>query len=391
MAGIMIQGTASSAGKSLLTAALCRIFSNAGLKVAPFKSQNMSLNSYVTLEGLEMGRAQVLQAQAARIEPSVLMNPILLKPTTNRKSQVIIKGRPYQNMDAVDYFAFKPQLKEMIREVYQELESQNDVIVIEGAGSPAEINLQENDIVNMGMAAIADAPVLLAADIDKGGVFASIYGTVMLLPEDERARIKGVMINKFRGDVSILKPGLDQIEALTKIPVVGVIPYMMNLQLDEEDSATSFNRHTGGAIDICVVKLPRMSNFTDFDAFRFDDDVTVRYAFSSAEIRGTDLLVIPGSKNTIEDLRWLKQSGFGDAIRHFKGIVFGLCGGYQMLGQKIVDEEGWEVEAGDIEEGLGIFQTTTLFKGSKVTANVSGTVGSDWIYGYEIHSGRTVG
>lgn len=391
MAGIMIQGTASSAGKSLLAAALCRIFSNDGLKVAPFKSQNMSLNSYVTLEGLEMGRAQVLQAQAARIEPSVLMNPILLKPTTNHKSQVIIKGRPYQNMDAVDYFAFKPQLKDMIREIYQELESHNDVIVIEGAGSPAEINLMENDIVNMGMATIADAPVLLVADIDKGGVFASIYGTAMLLPEEQRAMIKGVVINKFRGDVSILKPGLDQIEALTQIPVVGVIPYMMDLQLDEEDSATTFNRRTGGAIDICVVKLPRMSNFTDFDAFRFDDDVTVRYVFSPAEIRGADMLVIPGSKNTIEDLRWLKQAGFDETLRHFEGIVFGLCGGYQMLGQKIVDEEGWEVDAGDIEEGLGFFQTTTIFKGSKVTTNVSGTIGSAKIYGYEIHSGKTVG
>ena len=391
MAGIMIQGTASSAGKSLLAAALCRIFSNDGLKVAPFKSQNMSLNSYVTLEGLEMGRAQVLQAQAARIEPSVLMNPILLKPTTNRKSQVIIKGRPYQNMDAVDYFAFKPQLKDMIREVYQELESQNDAIVIEGAGSPAEINLQENDIVNMGMAAIADAPVLLVSDIDKGGVFASIYGTAMLLPEHERAMIKGVIINKFRGDVSILKPGLEQIEALTKIPVVGVIPYMMDLQLDEEDSATTFNRRTGGAIDICVVKLPRMSNFTDFDAFRFDEDVTVRYIFSPAEIHGADMLVIPGSKNTIEDLRWLKQTGFGEALCHFEGIVFGLCGGYQMLGQKIVDEEGWEVQAGEIEEGLGFFRTTTIFKGSKVTTNVSGTAGKSKISGYEIHSGKTVG
>ena len=391
MAGIMIQGTASSAGKSLLAAALCRIFSNDGLKVAPFKSQNMSLNSYVTLEGLEMGRAQVLQAQAARIEPSVLMNPILLKPTTNRKSQVIIKGRPYQNMDAVDYFAFKPQLKDTIREIYQELESQNDVIVIEGAGSPAEINLQENDIVNMGMAAIADAPVLLVADIDKGGVFASIYGTAMLLPEHERAMIKGVVINKFRGDVSILKPGLDQIEALTKIPVAGVIPYMMDLQLDEEDSATSFNRRTGGAIDICVVKLPRISNFTDFDAFRFDEDVTVRYVFSPAEIHGADMLVLPGSKNTIEDLRWLKQGGFAEALRHFEGMIFGLCGGYQMLGQQINDEEGWEVKAGEIEEGLGFFQTTTIFKGSKITTNVSGTVGSAKIYGYEIHSGKTVG
>lgn len=387
----MIQGTASSAGKSLLVTALCRIFSNDGLKAYPFKSQNMSLNSYVTMEGLEMGRAQVLQAQAARVEPSVLMNPILLKPTTNRKSQVIIKGKPYQNMDAVEYFEFKPQLKTMIREVYQNLEAKSDVVVIEGAGSPAEINLQKNDIVNMGMAEIADAPVLLIADIDKGGVFASIYGTVMLLPEHERARIKGTIINKFRGDKSILQNGLDQIEALTSIPVIGVIPYMMDIQLDEEDSATEFNRDQKGAIDICVVKLPRMSNFTDFDAFRFDEDVKVRYILSPSEIDQADILILPGSKNTIEDLRWLKKAKFQEVIQHFPGIVFGICGGYQMLGQKIIDEEGWEVNKGEIEQGLRIFETTTIFRGEKITTNVTGKAFDDHIYGYEIHSGKTVG
>ncbi|PID60896.1 cobyric acid synthase CobQ [candidate division KSB3 bacterium] len=391
MAGIMIQGTASSAGKSLLVTALCRIFSNDGLKVAPFKSQNMSLNSYVTLEGLEMGRAQVLQAQAARIEPSVLMNPILLKPTTNRKSQVIIKGRPYRNMDAAAYFAFKPQLREMIRTIYRELESQHDVVVLEGAGSPAEINLQENDIVNMGMAAMAKAPVLLAADIDKGGVFASIYGTVMLLPEHERAMMKGVVINKFRGDVSLLKAGLDRIEALTGIPVIGVIPYITDLQLDEEDSAIDFNRKSRGAIDICVITLPRISNFTDFDAFRSDEDVTVRYVSDPSEIQGADMVVIPGSKNTIGDLRWLKQAGFAEALQNFDGIIFGLCGGYQMLGQRIVDEDGWEMRAGEAEEGLGLFQTTTIFTGSKVTSNVSGSAGCAKISGYEIHSGKSTG
>jgi adenosylcobyric acid synthase len=392
MAGIMIQGTASSAGKSLLAAALCRIFSDDGLIVAPFKSQNMSLNSYVTMEGLEMGRAQVLQAQAARIEPSVLMNPILLKPTTNRKSQVIIKGKPYQNMDAVDYFKFKPQLKTMIRDVYQELASKNDVMVIEGAGSPAEINLQDNDIVNMGMAEMADVPVLLIADIDTGGVFAAIYGTVMLLKDDERARIKGVIINKFRGDTSILQSGLDQIEALTGIPVIGVIPYMMNVQLDEEDSATEFNRTQRGMIDICVVKLPKISNFTDFDAFRFDEDVTVRYIYSPEELGEADILILPGSKNTIEDLRWLKKAGFHQSVmRKFPGIVFGICGGYQMLGQKIIDAEGWEVSKGEAEEGINIFETTTIFQGKKITTNVAGTALGRKIYGYEIHSGRTVG
>ncbi len=392
MAGLMIQGTASSAGKSLLVTALCRIFSNDGKRVAPFKSQNMSLNSFVTMEGLEMGRAQVLQAQAARVQPSVLMNPILLKPTTNRKSQVIIQGKPYQNMDAAAYFKFKPQLRLMIQEIYQELEARHDVIVIEGAGSPAEINLQENDIVNMGMAEIADAPVLLTADIDKGGVFASIYGTVMLLPEHERARIQGVIINKFRGALSILQSGLDQIESLTGIPVIGVIPYIMDLQLDEEDSAIDFERRqNAGDIDICVIKLPRMSNFTDFDAFRFDTDVTVRYIYSPKEIAHADMVMLPGSKNTIEDLRWLKQAGFAEAIRNFPGIVFGLCGGYQMLGEQIVDKEGWEVMPGEREEGVGIFQTTTMFEGEKITTNVAGTADNDRIYGYEIHSGRTIG
>jgi adenosylcobyric acid synthase len=395
-----------------MVTALCRIFSNSGLKAHPFKSQNMSLNSYVTSEGLEMGRAQVLQAQAARVEPSVLMNPILLKPTTNRKSQVIIKGRPYQNMDAVDYFQFKPQLKTMIQEIYQQLEAESDVVVIEGAGSPAEINLKEDDIVNMGMAAIADAPVLLVADIDKGGVFASIYGTIMLLENHERERIKGIIINKFRGDKSILQSGLDKIEELTTIPVIGIIPYMMDVQLDEEDSAIDFKRKSSlislhkreeapldprnekgdsGEIDICVIKLPRMSNFTDFDAFRFDEDVNIRYILSPEEIDRADMLIIPGSKNTIEDLRWLKKAGFQKAIQDYTGIVFGICGGYQMLGEKIVDEEGWEVNKGEVEEGLYIFNTTTIFKGQKITTNIEGTAAGHKIYGYEIHSGRTIG
>ncbi len=389
----MIQGTASSAGKSLLATALCRIFSNDGLSVYPFKSQNMSLNSYVTMEGLEMGRAQVLQAQAARVEPSVMMNPILLKPTTNRRSQVIIQGKPYKNMDAVEYFQFKPQLKEQIRRIYETVASISDVVVIEGAGSPAEINLKAQDIVNMGMAEIADAPVLLVADIDKGGVFAAIYGTVMLLEEHERARIKGVIINKFRGDVSILQPGLDQIEALTKIPVIGVVPYL-DLKLDEEDSASGFNRRQSGGrkqIDMCVVKLPRISNFTDFDAFGFDEDVQVRYALSPDEIGEADMLVLPGSKNTIGDLRWLKDAGFAPVIQNFSGIIFGICGGYQMLGARIVDQEGWEVDAGEAEDGFGMFDATTVFEGEKCTTNVQGTAFGCRIYGYEIHSGKSSG
>lgn len=390
MPGIMIQGTASSAGKSFMSAALCRIFSDDGYSVCPFKSQNMSLNSYVTMEGLEMGRAQVLQAQAARIEPSVYMNPILLKPTSDQKSQVIIKGRPYMNMDAVQYFAFKPDLKDMINEIYHELEKKFGLVVIEGAGSPAEINLKDNDIVNMGMAEIADSPVLLVSDIDKGGVFASIYGTVMLLDECERKRIKGIIINKFRGDKSILQSGIDMIQKLVNIPVVGIVPYM-NVKLDEEDGASDFKSIGNGRIQICVIKLPRISNFTDFDAFKFDDDVSLKFITSPDEIGDCDILVIPGSKNTIEDLRWLKRVGFKKHMESFKGIVFGICGGYQMMGKKIIDSEGWEVEKGEEEEGLGIFDTVTDFKGEKITSNVEGEALKYKIYGYEIHSGKTYG
>lgn len=390
MPGIMVVGTASSAGKSLTVTALCRILNNDGLSVIPFKSQNMSLNSYVTMEGLEMGRAQVLQAQAARIEPRAVMNPILLKPTSDRKSQVIIKGRPYKNMDVIEYYKFKPELKKMVKETYDELENSCDVVVIEGAGSPAEINLMADDIVNMGMAEMADAPVLLVGDIDKGGVFASIYGTVMLLDEKDRKRIKGIVINKFRGDKSILQSGLDKIEELTGIPVVGVIPYM-NVKLDEEDGATHFNQKRGGEIEICVIKIPRISNFTDFDAFGFDEDVNLRYITSPEEVGQADMLIIPGSKNTIEDLRWLKRAGFEEVIKNFKGMVFGICGGYQMLGKHIVDEEGWEVEKGEVEKGLGVFQTTTVFKGDKITTNIEGTALGLKIYGYEIHSGKTFG
>ncbi len=386
----MLQGTASSAGKSLMTAAFCRIFSNDGYKVCPFKSQNMSLNSYVTMEGLEMGRAQVLQAQAGRAKPIVAMNPILLKPTSDRKCQVILNGKPFKNMDAQEYFDYKRNLKEMIKETYSELEKDCDIVVIEGAGSPAEINLKSEDIVNMGMAKIADSPVILVADIDKGGVFASIYGTVMLLEEDERKRIKGIIINKFRGDKGILQSGLDMIEKLVNIPVIGVMPYIY-VKLDEEDGAVEFNGNGTGEIDICVIKLPRVSNFTDFDAFKFDEDVNVRYITTPKEIGSSDILIIPGSKNTIEDLRWLKRAGFEDAIKSYRGILFGICGGYQMMGSKIVDTEGWEVTKGETETGLNIFDSITELKGEKITTNVEGEIFGHRVYGYEIHCGKTIG
>lgn len=393
MPGIMIQGTASSVGKSLIAAAFCRIFANDGYKVSPFKSQNMSLNSFATAEGLEMGRAQVLQAQAARLEPSVKMNPILLKPSTDRKSQVIVHGKPIGTMDAQAYFSMKPRLKELVLAAYQEIEQGCDLVVLEGAGSPAEINLKQDDFVNMGMAAMADVPVILVADIDKGGVFASVYGTVMLLEPEERARIRGILINKFRGDVEILKPGLLMLEELTGIPVIGVIP-MLSLHLDEEDGATQFEGFSPGRPDqlkVSVIKLPRMSNFTDFEAFHMDPDVSLQYIEAPEQMSGSDLVILPGSKNTIEDLRELKQRGFDQAIREFGGMVFGICGGYQMLGKQIVDQDGWEVESGTAEEGFGLFHTETVFHGEKITRLATGTALGCPVYGYEIHAGRTTG
>lgn len=390
MSSIMIQGTASSAGKSLICTALCRIFSKYGFDVFPFKSQNMSLNSYVTKEGLEMGRAQVLQAYAAGKEPEAIMNPILLKPTTDRKSQVIVLGKAYENMDGVSYYEFRKNLKNMISDLYKEIESSHDIVVIEGAGSPAEINLKKDDIVNMGMAEIADAPVILVADIDRGGVFASIYGTVMLLEESERKRIKGIIINKFRGDKCLLQDGVEMIEKLVNIPVIGIIPYM-NLNLDDEDGAVDLNNRIKKQIDICVVNLPRMANFTDFDAFKFDDDVSVRFISHPEEADGADIIIIPGSKNTIADLRYIKKTGFDKKIKEFPGIVFGICGGYQIMGKTIADAEGVEIGKGEIEEGLNIFDTETELCAGKVTTNVEGLAFSKKIYGYEIHMGRTKG
>ena len=304
---IMVQGTMSNAGKSLVVAGLCRVFMQDGYKVAPFKSQNMALNSYVTEEGLEMGRAQVMQAEAAGIKPGVLMNPILLKPTGDSTSQVIVGGRVRCNMTARDYFEYKKSLLPDIKRAVDELSKDYDIIVIEGAGSPAEINLKENDIVNMGMAELVDAPVLLVGDIDRGGVFAQLYGTIELLEEKEKQRIKGLIINKFRGDKTILDPGIEMIEKKGKIPVVGVLPYM-DISLDDEDSLSSrLSEKKRGLIDIAVIRLPHISNFTDFNVFDEYEGVSVRYVTMSKELGNPDLLVIPGSKSTIADMRWLSE------------------------------------------------------------------------------------
>ena len=297
---IMIQGTASNAGKSILVAGLCRIFKQDGYKVAPFKSQNMALNSFITEEGFEMGRAQVMQAEACKIKPKVEMNPILLKPTSDKGSQVIVNGKVYKDMSAKDYYKEKSKLKPEIMKAFNKLSKEYDIIVIEGAGSPAEINLKKDDLVNMGMAKMANSPVLIVGDIDRGGVFASLAGTMLLLDEDEKAMVKGTIINKFRGDVKILEPGLKMLEDIIKVPVVGVVPYL-NVNIDEEDSLTDKfnNKSSGSLIDIAVIRLPRISNFTDFNPLEYINGVKVRYVASTKELKNPDLIIIPGTKNTI--------------------------------------------------------------------------------------------
>ena len=435
---IMVQGTMSSVGKSLIVAGLCRIFKQDGYKVCPFKSQNMALNSYITADGLEMGRAQVMQAEAAGIEPDVAMNPILLKPTSDVGSQVIVNGKVIGNMKAREYFEYKKELVPEIMRAFDKLDKEYDIIVIEGAGSPAEINLKDNDIVNMGMAKLVDAPVILVGDIDRGGVFAQLLGTLMLLEDDERSRVKGLIINKFRGDKSILDPGITMLEEKGNVDVVGVVPYM-NLNLEDEDSLTErfdksvkvvktdnnssiVNDETYGdfRIDIVVIRLPHISNFTDFNVFEQTDIINLRYVNDVNLLGKPDMIILPGSKNTIGDMRWLRESGFESEIKKFayteknntdiKGLngikevedkvdlgvpVFGICGGYQMLGNMIYDKEGHE-EGGYIR-GMGLLPIDTYISEEKTRKQVSGKLGkltgifealSGKEYeGYEIHMG----
>lgn len=400
---IMVQGTTSNAGKSFLAAALCRIFRQDGYTVAPFKSQNMALNSFITSEGLEMGRAQVMQAQAAGIEPSVLMNPILLKPSSDTGSQVIVNGEVIGNMSAREYFQMKHTLVPKIREAYETLAGQYDIIVLEGAGSPAEINLKQDDIVNMGMAKLAGAPVLLAGDIDRGGVFASLAGTLLLLEPDEREMVKGMVINKFRGDKTILQPGVEMIAQATGVPVVGVVPYL-RLDLDDEDSLSERldAPNTAGAVDIAVIRLPRLSNFTDFNPLSAIDGVSLRYVKRVGELRSPDLIILPGTKNTMEDLLWLRQSGLEAAIlKHAAagGAVLGVCGGYQMLGETLHDPHN--VEHGGSLKGMGLLPVVTVFAPQKtrtqVVGSFAGRIGGILsglsgvpVAGYEIHMGQTL-
>lgn len=398
---IMIQGTASNAGKSLIAAGLCRIFKQDGYKVVPFKSQNMALNSFITKDGFEMGRAQVMQSEAAGVEPDVRMNPILLKPTSDTGSQVIVNGKVVGDMSAKDYFAQKKRLIPDIMKAFNGLSEENDIIVIEGAGSPAEINLNEDDIVNMGMAKLADAPVFIVGDIDRGGVFASLAGTMLFLKEQEKKRVKGTIINKFRGDKSILEPGLKMLEDAIHVPVAGVIPYI-DVDVDDEDSLTErFNiREKNALVDIAVIRLPRISNFTDFNPLEYINGVSLRYVGSVKELKNPDLIIIPGTKNTISDLIWLRECGLEAAImKHVsKGKpVIGICGGYQMLGLSLRDPHN--VENGGEISGLGLLSCDTVFEEEKITVRVEGkleTVSGIFsslsgleFEGYEIHMGDT--
>lgn len=398
---IMVQGTMSGAGKSLVTAGLCRIFAQDGLAVAPFKSQNMSLNSAVTPQGLEIGRAQALQAQACGVPAEAAMNPILLKPTCDVGSQVIVMGRPQGDMAARDYFKYKTGLVPTVQRAFDDLARRFDAVVIEGAGSPVEINLKHNDIVNMGMAKMAHAPVLLVGNIDCGGVFAQLVGTHALLDDDERRMLKAFVINKFRGDATLLEPGLSELERRCGVPVAGVVPFV-ELDLDDEDgfSAMRGQLRTDAALDVAVVRLPHISNFTDLDAIAAIEEVSLRYVSRPEELGRPDLAVLPGTKATLADLAWLKNRGLDTALRAFAqagGLLLGICGGYQMLGRRISDPDG--VEGGGSQEGLDLLPVSTEFDADKRLCRSSGAVAGLLgefaelsgiaVTGYQIHMGRS--
>lgn len=398
---IMIQGTASGVGKSLITAALLRILKNRGLRAAPFKAQNMSNNSYVAREGGEIARAQAVQAECAGVEPSVHMSPILLKPESNLGCQVVVQGKAVGRMTAREYHGYQKQAFRKVSESFSVLSGQYDVIVIEGAGSPAEVNLRDFDLANMKMARLADAPVLLVGDIEPGGVFASLYGTFRLLRPAERRRVKGFIVNKFRGDPSLLDAGLRFLKKATGVPVLGVIPYLEGLLLDEEDSfVRSRNRETQG-LDVAVYRFPRISNLTDFQALETEAGVTLRYFVHREDFGDPDLLILPGTKSTMDDLLFLRKQGVESLVHRYVkrgGRVLGICGGFQMLGRAIKDEDHAETGKRSVK-GLGILPLRTVFGRDKVTKRVARRlrfqVGETWVggmvRGYEIHMGRTYG
>lgn len=407
---LMIQGTASSAGKSLLVAALCRIFKQDGFRVAPFKAQNMALNSFVTRDGLEIGRAQAVQADAAGIPVTVEMNPILLKPEADSLSQVVVLGKLYARLHSRDYNRDKQELWQIVTDALARLREQFDLVIVEGAGSPAEPNLKAGDIVNMRVARHAQAPVLLVGDIDRGGVFASLVGTLELLDAEERALVKGILINKFRGDVALLRPGLDWLESRVGVPTLGVVPFLRDLKIAEEDSVAldstltpTLSLEGRGGIDIAVIRLPHISNFDDFDPLALEPGVRVRYVQSLDELGESHAIILPGSKSTIADLQFLEARGFSAAIRahaHRGAAVIGICGGYQMLGRVIRDPDRVESERESVE-GLGLLDVETIFLNEKSTHQVRARVVSSRgffreltgqeIGGYEIHMGKTLG
>ncbi|MBR6255864.1 MAG: cobyric acid synthase [Lachnospiraceae bacterium] len=398
---IMIQGTMSAAGKSLIAAGLCRVFARAGYKVMPFKSQNMALNSFVTREGLEMGRAQAMQAECCMREPLVCMNPVLLKPTDDKGSQVIVNGRVIGNMRAVEYFRYKTQLIPEIKKAFDKCREMSDIVVIEGAGSPVEINLKKNDIVNMGLAEMTGAAVLLVGDIDRGGVFAQLIGTLDLLTTEERERVGGLIVNKFRGDIKLFEDGVKILEERSGKKVIGVVPFT-DVNLEDEDSLSGrFDKQQKKDFDIAVIRLAHISNFTDFDVFEQSEDISVRYVTEPSQLGKPDILMIPGTKNTIADLRRLKEQGFDEAICAYAasgGVVIGICGGYQILGRKISDPDS--SECGGEEEGLGLLPVDTVMSAEKTRTQFEGSItGAQGILkdlcgkeirGYEIHMGVSV-
>lgn len=388
---LMLQGTASHVGKSVLTAALCRIFRQEGLRVAPFKAQNMALNAAVTGDGLEIGRAQALQAQAAGVEPIADMNPILLKPKGGTLSQVVVMGRAVGDMPWGEYSQrFRDTALDAIQGALTRLLNRYDLVVMEGAGSPAEVNLKSHDLANMTTARLADAPVLLVADIERGGIFASVTGTLDLLDPEERKRVKGIIVNKFRGDSALFEPGARWLEDRTGLPVLGVIPFLPDLGLDEEDSL-GLPSGRDAALDIAVIRLPHLSNFNDFDPLAAEPEVGVRYVDLPERLGYPDAVILPGTKNTVEDLRWLYARGLAAALDRLAraGVpVAGICGGYQMLGHEVRDESGVESSAG-VTPGLALLPVVTSFEPEKRTALVSGSALGTPVRGYEIHMGRS--
>ncbi len=395
-AHLMVQGTTSDAGKSALVAALCRVLKRKGVSVAPFKPQNMALNSAVTADGGEIGRAQAVQAQACEIQPTVHMNPVLLKPNSDTGAQVILQGKAIKNMEAWGYHGYKRVALPKVLESFARLTQEYQCVVIEGAGSPAEINLRDNDIANMGFAEAADVPVIIIADIDRGGVFAHLYGTLALLSESEQRRVKGFVINRFRGDITLLQPGLDWLEQKTGKPVIGVLPYLHGFQLEAEDALTSTQQLAERPkLKVAVPVLTRISNHTDFDPFRHHPDIDFRYVTKGERLAGADLIILPGTKSVCADLAFLREQQWDkDIFRHLRlgGKLIGICGGYQMLGRVISDPDGVEGSPGS-SQGLGLIDVQTVLTANKALTNVQGTLHLDGAYapvkGYEIHVGRT--